>query len=333
MSFGISANKNMGEYPDQHTTLANGPQTPYEVKAHENNAKAKVAIISCLSDSVFAKVIGLKSTKEIWEKLSSVYEGDQKAKQAKLTNLKNKFGNLRLSDDENIESYLHRVNEIVRAIRGIGGKLEESEVVRKVMLTLPKCYKPKKYAIEESHDMEKYILDHLYGLLSAFEIAELDDLQKGKKEVAFKATKKSEDELEASNDMDEIEANFVRILKKGSRKYEGKLPFKYFNCGKIGHYASRCTYREDFGRRPDDNNKGRDNHRWNNRNRREDDRDKPKKNLCSMETYSSEEEDGEDSKEESLFLAIEEKSDERSNITEDVENNENEDYTACKSRA
>lgn len=31
----------------RYTALRNGPQTPYEAEAHENNAKARVATISC----------------------------------------------------------------------------------------------------------------------------------------------------------------------------------------------------------------------------------------------------------------------------------------------
>lgn len=113
--------------------------------------------------------------------MSSIYEGDEKTTQAKLINLKYKFDNLRMYDDENIESYIHWVNEIVSAIKGMDGKIEESEVVRKVMLTLPKCYKPKKYAIEESHDIDKYTLDQLYGSLSAFEIAKQMSCKKRRK--------------------------------------------------------------------------------------------------------------------------------------------------------
>lgn len=33
-------------------------------------------------------------------------------------------------------------------------------------------------------------------------------------------------------------------MKKGTSKYNGNFPFKFFICGKIGHYASRCPNRD-----------------------------------------------------------------------------------------
>ena len=53
------------------------------------------------------------------------------------------------------------------------------------------------------------------------------------REASFKADKHTDSEVE------EIEEKFVRRLKIGSRKYKGKLPFKCFNCGKVGHFASK----------------------------------------------------------------------------------------------
>ena len=58
------------------------------------------------------------------------------------------------------------------------------------------------------------------------------------REASFKQDKKTDSE------MDVIEVNFVRRLKKGSGKYKGKIPFKCFNYGKIGHFASKCTYKQ-----------------------------------------------------------------------------------------
>ena len=36
----------------------------------------------------------------------------------------------------------------------------------------------------------------------------------------------------------------MRRLKKGSGKYQGKLPFKCVNRGKIGHFASKCPHQK-----------------------------------------------------------------------------------------
>jgi hypothetical protein len=65
-------------------------------------------------------------------------------------------------------------------------------------------------------------------------------ISKGKsttREAYFKVEKNT------FSDIDEIEANFVRRLKKGSGKYKGKLTFKCFNCGKIGCFSSKCPHK------------------------------------------------------------------------------------------
>jgi hypothetical protein len=58
------------------------------------------------------------------------------------------------------------------------------------------------------------------------------------REASFKADKNEDSEP------NEIEEKFVRRLKKGSGKYQGKLPFKCFNYGKIGHFASKCPHKK-----------------------------------------------------------------------------------------
>jgi hypothetical protein len=76
-------------------------------------------------------------------------------------------------------------------------------------------------------------IDQILGTLTTYEMRINND-KSITREASFKAAKNT------NSDLDDIEAKFVRRLKKGSGKYQGKIPFKYFNCGKIGHFAYKC---------------------------------------------------------------------------------------------
>lgn len=125
------------------------------------------------------------------------------------------------------------MDEVVTGIRILGGEVKADVIVKKVLISLPKA-SHNVSAIEESNELDKYLVDEMFGALTAFEMSEFDK-DVPKKEVAFKVSRNIEDETVDQNDnFDEVEANFVRRLKKGIDKYKGKLPFKCINCGIIG---------------------------------------------------------------------------------------------------
>jgi hypothetical protein len=51
---------------------------------------------------------------------------------------------------------------------------------------------------------------------------------------------KTNDEL--SSIYDEEIANFIKKLKKWSRKYKGNIPLMCFNCEQIGHFSNKFPY-------------------------------------------------------------------------------------------
>ena len=61
-----------------------------------NDAKEKNIIISWLIESAYHKVLGCKTTKNVWDKLENIYAGDSNVKEAKLQNYREKFEQFRM---------------------------------------------------------------------------------------------------------------------------------------------------------------------------------------------------------------------------------------------
>jgi len=74
-----------------YTVPQNGISTQDDIRATEIDGKAKHALLSRLTNSELVKVVNLKIANAISKKLESVYEGDDKVKQAKIQNLKLTF--------------------------------------------------------------------------------------------------------------------------------------------------------------------------------------------------------------------------------------------------
>jgi len=180
----------------------------------------------------------LQTAKDMWEKLIGSYEGNKKVKDAKLQTHRLRFEQLKMNEDESINKFFLRVDELVNAMRALGEKISDDDtfLVQKIMRSLPDRFNPKVSAIEEMSDLKTLSLDQFLGTLTAYEMRISKD-HNPSREASFKVEKSTE------SDMDEIEAKFVRRLKTGSGKYKGKLPFKCFNCGKVGHFAAKCPHK------------------------------------------------------------------------------------------
>jgi hypothetical protein len=60
------------------------PTDPNEKKLMSCNSKARHVILSGLTPTISSKVMSCNTTKEVWDKLKNIYEGDPKVKQVKL---------------------------------------------------------------------------------------------------------------------------------------------------------------------------------------------------------------------------------------------------------
>ena len=224
-----------------------------------------------------------------------------KIKEAKLQTHQVWFESLKMNEDENIEAYMLRVNEVINMIRGLREKIEDSVIVKKVLCSLPLRFDSKVSAIEEAKYLNTFNMDEMHGSLTAYEMR----IGKGKsidRKAAFKAKKKTKAMLES----DELEANFICKLKKGTKgNYRGKLPFKYFSYVGVRHFAAKCPHNE---KNKDDESSYRERSGWKTKSNLKKGNFKKKsfilKNIHSSEASSNEE--SEEEVGEALFMAFEE---------------------------
>lgn len=131
-------------------------------------------------------MIGLQTAHEIWKKLETLYEGDAQVKVAKLQSLKGKYEELNMREEENISTFMDKVNDLFMNIKCAGGTLEEDEIVAKVLRSLPPAYKHTVVAIDEIKSVTTMNRDMLVGNLTAFDLSEFGESH-GKSETTFRA--------------------------------------------------------------------------------------------------------------------------------------------------
>lgn len=140
----------------KYVQLTNGPTTLDEVEAYEENERERYDIFSVVSKIESKKVVDLDTAYEVWERLKSIYEGNERVKLSKMQTTKGRYENLKMEEGGGVERYFQKVGNVVNAIKDLGSILDEKDVIQKIMSTLPKCYSDKISAIKETYDPSKF---------------------------------------------------------------------------------------------------------------------------------------------------------------------------------
>ena len=182
-------------------------------------ARAKAAIVNSLEVNVVRSVMSLPTARDMWERLSALYESRSKLS---ISLLLQEFHAYAMTDDIDMVTHIANVESMSQRLSDLGKVVDEAEVIAK-LLQLPKRYRHLISAwdnLDEQKQTRENLIPRLlkeekleYGLASTVTTASKDS-------VALSAKVKSQDSRPQAT----------------AKKFTGKCHY----CQKEGHKKSKC---------------------------------------------------------------------------------------------
>ncbi|XP_047257590.1 uncharacterized protein LOC124889659 [Capsicum annuum] len=110
-----------------------------------------------------------KSAKDICDYLKSEYEGDERIRGMQVLNLIRYFEIQKMKETETIKDYSERFLNIENRVRLLGSMFNDSRIVEKILVTVPKRFKATITTLENTKDMSKITLAEFLNALQAQE--------------------------------------------------------------------------------------------------------------------------------------------------------------------
>ena len=118
-----------------------------------------------------------------------------------------------MSDDKSFDEFYAKLNNIVNSTYNLGEIYDQPKIVRKILRSLTKNFRPKVTAITESKDVDSIPIDELVGSLQSYEL----DLPKTSKSKSMAL--KSVDDVDVGGFDDELSVTKIAYLAKNFRNF------------------------------------------------------------------------------------------------------------------
>ena len=137
--------------------------SPDQKRAIEKNNKAKNLLLTTIAPSEFYLVSSCNTAT-----LSGTYEGTRTIKDTKINALLQRYELFKFKPEEKVKDAFDRFVAITNDLASLEKKLEEYDLVRKILRILPKAWDAKKTAIEEANDLSSLTFSQLKEKLMAY---------------------------------------------------------------------------------------------------------------------------------------------------------------------
>ncbi|CAL5003493.1 unnamed protein product [Urochloa decumbens] len=205
---------------------------------------ALAAIYQGIPEETLLAVSEKETSKEVWECIKTMYQGAQSVKDARVQTLREELDGLRIKSTDTDDDFAMKVNSIISTIRGLGDKIEDSYLVKKILRAPTNKFLQIVASIEQFGDLTTMTVEEVFGRLRAYEERlRCSNNNDGAEQVLltkvqWKAMEEKDDDEYLLLTRTQWRAREQKNSDK-NRKFD-KAKVRCYKCNNYGHFQWEC---------------------------------------------------------------------------------------------
>ncbi|KAJ0908882.1 putative RNA-directed DNA polymerase [Helianthus annuus] len=226
---------------------------PRALGAEPDEKKAKQALaflFQAIPEEMVLQMASYTDPKQVWDGLKTRYLGVDRVRAARLATLRRELENMRMKEGEAVDDFVVKLNGIASKVRSLGYELEEIDLVKRLLDSIPKPFFQLVASIEQCFELETMLFDEAVGRLKAYEERlkakeKTEDIQGGLLLVSHEKSHGCKHCGVGSSNRDDFRRGRGRGRgsvrgRDGNERFRDKSHVKCYKCGEYGHYNNEC---------------------------------------------------------------------------------------------
>ncbi|WVZ93228.1 hypothetical protein U9M48_039226 [Paspalum notatum var. saurae] len=142
---------------------------PDEIVEYREDRLAMAAILRSVPSDMLGSLARKRTARSAWEAVKTVRMGVERVREASARQLLKEFGEITFRDGELVDDFALRITGLANNIRTLGGKVDDTDVVKKMIQVAPPHLEQIAYSIETLLDVNTLSVEELTGRPRAIE--------------------------------------------------------------------------------------------------------------------------------------------------------------------
>ncbi|XP_031112005.1 uncharacterized protein LOC116015977 [Ipomoea triloba] len=219
---------------------------------------AKDILFKAVDDTIFPKIRKCKTTKDLWDVLIQISEGDEQEKDNKLTIAMKKFEDFQMLPSEKIVDMEARLVKVLEEITDLGKTINQKEISLKILRGLLSSWDTKVTAMRDHMDLKVVSTDKPFSDLKAYEFEMKSKLEEEREErtTTLVAEQPSNSrkfkKFMRKNNFNNSSQRYQRSSsRRPRREVSDDNTNLCYNCRKPGHFMAECPYPKEISESKD----------------------------------------------------------------------------------